>query len=85
MIIGLNKQQQISCKCSKNTVIASQSADWRGNPFPLYRPILRKYSEIFSLWDTDCRKVNCPVGAREATLGCVASLLAMTVRGGTLS
>ena len=70
MIIGLNKQQQISCKCSKNAVIASQSADWRGNPFPLYRPILRKYSEICSLWDTDCR---------------VASLLAMTVRSGTLS
>ena len=28
--------------------------------------------------DTDCQKVNCPEGAREATLGCVASLLAMT-------
>ena len=27
---------------------------------------------------TDCQKVNCPEGAREATLGCVASLLAMT-------
>ena len=34
MIIGLNKQLQIYCKCSKNAVIASQSADWRGNPFP---------------------------------------------------
>ena len=28
--------------------------------------------------DADCQKVNCPEGAREATLGCVASLLAMT-------
>ena len=28
-------------------------------------------------------KVNCPEGAREATLGCVASLLAMTVVVGT--
>ena len=34
MMIGLNKQLQIDCKCSKNAVIASQSADWRGNPFP---------------------------------------------------
>ena len=27
---------------------------------------------------TDCQEVNCPEGAREATLGCVTSLLAMT-------
>ena len=96
MINGLNKQLQIYCKCSKNAVIASQSADWRtpgwpllprtqpsflhvianqsadwcgnpypylrgnspsGNPFLLHRPILRKYSETCSLWDTDFRVV----------------------------
>ena len=39
MIIGLNKQQQISCKCSKNAVIASQCAHWRGNPFPFTRVV----------------------------------------------
>ncbi|MGN0980554.1 MAG: hypothetical protein ACI4PT_09515, partial [Candidatus Avoscillospira sp.] len=70
MIIGLNKQLQIYCRYSKNAVIASQSADWRGNPFPLHRPILRKYSEICNVWSTDCR---------------VASLLAITVRGETMS
>ena len=26
----------------------------------------------------DSQKVNCPEGAREATLGCIASLLGMT-------
>ena len=49
-------------------VIANQSADWCGNPYPylrgnspsgnpflLHRPILRKYSETCSLWDTDFR------------------------------
>ena len=51
-------------------VIANQSADWCGNPYPylrgnspsgnpflLHRPILRKYSETCSLWDTDFRVV----------------------------
>ena len=28
----------------------------------------------------DCQKVNCPAGAREATLGCAALRLAMTAR-----
>ena len=49
-------------------VIANQSADWCGNPYPylrgnspsgnpflLHRPILRKYSKTCSLWDTDFR------------------------------
>ena len=27
----------------------------------------------------DCQKVNCPEGAREATLGCALTYLAMTV------
>ena len=85
MIIGLNKQLQILCKCSKNAVIAIQCTHWRGNPFPLYRPILREHSKTYSVWDTDCQKVNCPAGAREATLGCVTLLLAMTVLDGTLS
>ena len=38
MTIG-SKQQQISCKCSKNAVIASQCAHWRGNPFPFTRVV----------------------------------------------
>ena len=57
MIIGLNKQLQISCKCSKNAVIASQCAHWRGNPSPLYRSIVRKYLETCSVWDADFRIV----------------------------
>ena len=55
MMVGFHKQLQILCKCSKNAVIASQSADWRGNPFPLYKPILQEHSETYSLWDTDFR------------------------------
>ena len=70
MMIGFHKQLQILCKCSKNAVIASQCTHWRGNPFPLYRPILQEHSETYSVWDTDCR---------------VALLLAMTVLDGTLS
>ena len=85
MTIGFHKQPQFFCKCSKNTVIASQCVHWRGNPSPLYRSILRKHLETCSVWDADCQKVNCPVGAREATLGCVASRLAMTVPGRTPS
>ena len=43
MIIGLNKQLRFFCKCQNNAVIASQSADWRGNPFPFMQSI---FSEI---------------------------------------
>ena len=43
MIIDLNKQLRFFCKCQNNAVIASQSADWRGNPFPFMQSI---FSEI---------------------------------------
>ena len=39
MMIGFHKQRTILCKCSKNAVIASQCAHWRGNPFPFTRVV----------------------------------------------
>ena len=35
-------------------VIASQSADWRGNPFPLVQTIYRKSPGIRNIWGADC-------------------------------
>ena len=54
-----------------------QAAGCRITPSVAARQLPHAYAQG-SLGRTDCQKVNCPEGAREATLGCVTSLLAMT-------
>ena len=56
--------------------LSLRGSQTRGNPSPLRCGA--PPSPAGAGKRTDCRKVNCPEGAREATLGCVASLLAMT-------
>ena len=66
MTIGFHKQSRVLCKCSKNAVIASQCAHWRGNPFPSAQTDLRKHSDTYSLWDTDFRVVAKPLHKQSA-------------------
>ena len=62
-MIGLNKELRFFGKCQNNAVIASQSADWYGNPYPYLRgnsPSGNPFSFMQSILDTDCRVARLP-------------------------
>ena len=52
-----------NCHCEGRSPVAIRSP----KPYGFGRTTVK----MATFWGTDCQKVNCPEGAREATLGCV--------------